>query len=232
MPPENAEDTTIIEHTAIGILLRPANVEPSSVNPDFLRFNRISEADWVVEPPVILEPGLSRVRYDNGVVVTATRDQVTFAQTKRPLQSQDIVCPPMAIRFLSIMPRRAEYRTVGIDPVGRIRLPEANMHTHQTTLASLGQKFPYKDAFPRVQARFSYNLDDRVITLYVGEREGDGGDLLPEFRFSAHIHRDVPSSDQPEQLEFVRSQLESWEDDLADFDRLAIQFYLESISGT
>ena len=232
MPQENKEDTITVVHTGIGVLLRPANVEPSSVNPDFLRYNQITGEDWVVEPPVILEPGLSRVRYDNGVVVTATRDQVTFAQTNQPLQLQDIVCPSMATRFLASMPRRAEYRTVGIDPVGHIQLPEANMDAHSTVLASLGQRFPFDAAFPRVQARLSYNFDDRVITLYVGERAREGGNAPPEFRFSAHIHRNVPSSDLLEQLEFVRSILSSWEKDVADFDRLTTLFYIESISET
>ena len=231
MPQENPVDTITVVHTRIGVLLRPANVEPSSINPDFLRYNQITDEDWMVEPPVTLEPGLSRIRYDNGVVVTATRDQVTFTQTKRPLKLEEIVCPSIALRFLSLMPRRAEYRIVSFDLTARIQLPKPTSDESPSLLAGIGQRFPFDDAFPRVQARLSYDFDERSITLYVGERERQDEGTSSELHFSAHTHRDVPSTVREEQLQYVRSILEAWEQDLADFDRLVTGFYLESISG-
>ena len=76
-----------------------------------------------------------------------------------------------------------------------------------------------------MQARISYELEDREITLYVGE-------AVSELRFSAHIHHHVVGSELSEQTAFVRRVLDSWRDDLADFDRLAIQFYHENIEGS
>ena len=231
MPQDNLGESIPLVHTGIGVLLRPSNIEPSSLNPEFLRYNQIIGEDWKIETPVVVEPRFSRVRYDNGVVVAASRDQVTFTQTKRPLELGEVVCPSMALRFLSLMPWSAEYRIVSLDPTARIQLPKPTSDESPSLLAGIGQRFPFDDAFPRVQARLSYDFEERSITLYVGEQERQDDGTSSELHFSAHIHRDVPSTVREEQLEYVRSILEAWEQDLADFDRLVTGFYLKSISG-
>ena len=105
------------------------------------------------------------------------------------------------------------------------------MGTSATALEELGRRLPFGTVLPRVQARVFYKLDDRDITLYVGERVGETSGAVSELRFSAHIHHNVGGSDQLQQAAFVRSVLESWRNDLTDFDRLAIQFYHENFKG-
>ena len=224
----NSENDAItVEHTGLAVLLRPSNIEPSSLNPDFLRYNQIADAEWTVETPVIVGSGFSRVRYDNGVSVSASQEQVTFTQVKRPLELEDVVCPSMALRFLSLLPSRAEYNSVGIDPRARIQLPAESEGQRHSVLSDFSQNFVFEDVPPRVQARLSYNLDGRLITVYVAE----SSDELPDLRFNAHIHRDVLRQDQTAQLEFVRTTIESWNQDIEAFNRLITQFYLKSTSG-
>ena len=232
VPQDNPDLGFPLVHTGIGVLLRPSNIEPSSLNPEFLRYNQIAGEDWKIETPVVVEPRFSGVRYNNGVVVAASRDQVSFTQTKRTLELEEVVCPYMAVRFLSIMPRNAEYRIVGLDPTARIQLPKPSSDESPSLLTGLGRMFPFDGAFPKVQARLSYGFEDRSITLYVGEQERLDEGASSELHFSAHIHRDVPSTVREEQLEYVRSILEAWQKDLEDFDLLVTGFYLESISGT
>ena len=220
-------DAVTVEHTGLAVLLRPSNIEPSSLNPDFLRYNQIADAEWTVETPVILRPGFSRVRYDNGVSVSASPEQVTFTQVKRPLEIEDVECPSMALRFLSLLPSRAEFNSVGIEPRARIQLPAKGDGQRHSVLSDFSQKFVFEDVPPRVQARLSYNLDGRLITVYVGE----SSDELPDLRFNAHIHKDVSRQDQTAQMEFVRTTIESWNQDVQVFDRLITQFYHKSTSG-
>lgn len=212
----------VVVHTGIGILLMSYDFDSSSINPDFLRYNGIVDAGWRVEGPVVAVPGLSRVVYDNGLVVTASRDHVTFEQMGQPVAADEFVSPAVAVRFMSLVAPRSGYAAVSVDPRGFIRLPEG---TSATVLSALSGRLPFEEEFPDVQARVSYELRNREITLYVGEMES-------ELRFSAHIHHDVVGSGPSEQRAFVRELLDSWRGDLADFDRLAIQFYNENMKGS
>jgi hypothetical protein len=199
--------------------------DSSSVNPDFLRYNGIVDAGWRVEGPVAAEPGLSRIVYDNGLTVRASKDHVVFIQTGQSMNLDDFVSPGVAMRFMSSVAPRSGYEVVAFDPRGFVRLPEGAPGAPATVLSALGGRLPFEEALPTsVQARVSYDLEGREITLYVGERAS-------ELRFSAHIHHNIVGSGVSEQAAFVRTVLDSWRDDLADFDRLAIQFYHEYIKG-
>ena len=221
----NQGDAAVV-HTGVGILLMSYDFDSSSINPDFLRYNGIVDAEWRIAGPVVADPGLSRIAYDNGLVVTASRDHVTFEHTGAPPEALgNFVSPAVAIRFISLVASRSGYEVVAVDPRGFIRLPEGASGAPTTILSALGERLPFEEESPNVQARVSYELEDREITLYVGE-------VLSELRFSAHIHHHVVGSELSEQTAFVRTVLDSWKDDLADFDRLAIQFYHENIKGS
>ena len=223
MDPASQGDAVVV-HTGVGVLLMSYDFDSGSINPEFLRYNGIVEADRTVEGPVTVEPGFSRIAYDNGLVVTASRDHVTFVQTGQPEVPDDFVSPEIAIRFLSSVSPRSGYEVVAIDPRGFIRLAEGPSGAPETALSTLGRRLPFEEQLPSVQARVSYELEDRDITLYVAE-------LASELRFSAHVHHHVEGSELGEQTEFVRRVLGSWKDDLADFDRLAVQFYYENVRG-
>ena len=219
-------DHGVVNHTGIGVLLMSYDFDSSSVNPEFLRYNRIVDAGWNVEGPVAAEPALSRIVYDNGLTVTASKDHVIFVQMGQPMNLDDFVSPAVAMRFMSSVAPRSGYEVVAVDPRGFVRLPESAPGAPVTILSALGGRLPFEEALPTsVQARVSYDLEDREITLYVGESAS-------ELRFSGHIHHNVVGSAVSEQATFVRNVLDSWRDDLADFDRLAIQFYHEYIKGS
>ena len=216
-------DPIVVSHTGLGILLMLYDFDPISVNPDALRYNRIVDSQWRVSGPVTADPGRSRIVYENGLIVTASRDHVVFEQTGRLGNPGDFVSPEVAGRFLSSVAPRSGYEVVAVDPRGFIGLPEG---TSATALSALGGRLPFEESLPTsVEARISYDLEGREITLYVGERAS-------ELRFSAHIHHNVVGSEVSEQTAFVRRVLDSWQDDLADFDRLAVQFYHEYIKGS
>ena len=92
-------DDAVVIHTGVGILLMSYDFDAGSINPDFLRYNGIVDADWKVEGSVVAEPGSTRIAYDNGLVVTASRDHVTFEQTGKPVAQDEYVSPAVAMRF-------------------------------------------------------------------------------------------------------------------------------------
>ncbi len=231
MTQENRSDSVVVVHTGVSVSLRSFSLDPVSINPDFLRYNDIVGADWKIEGPVTVEPRLTRVAYDNGVVITATRNRVTFAQTGQLLDLDNFVGSAMAMRYISSVALRLGYEAVAIAPRGFIRIPPISQGESSTILERLRRRLPFAAELPRVQARVSYNLAGRGITLYVGEAVNEAAGAVSMLRFSAHIHHNVPESGPSEQTDFVRSVVESWREDLADFDRLAIQFYHESFKG-
>ena len=177
----------VVTYTGVGVLLMSHDFDSGSINPDFLRYNGIVDGDWRVEGPITAEPGLSRIVYDNGVVVTASRDHVTFLQAREDMDLDDCVSPAVAMRFTSSVAPRSGYQAVAVDPRGFIRRPEGVSGASATVLSTLGGRLPFGGQLPYVQARVAYELEDRDITLYVAE-------VAPEYRFSAHIHHHVGES--------------------------------------
>lgn len=222
--PQQQDEAPSVALNHLGILLVAPRIETAHINPDFLRYNEIVDPGWQIDPPVIIEPGLSMVQYGNGLSITATNDYLEISHRDAPLSTDEIASPPVASRYLAMAPWPLEYSAVRIVLNGSIDAAGQGIARRFSPLHRLSSGMLFHDTTPDVQARAVYQLEDKSITLHISE-SGDS-DLVNSVRFNAHIHRDIDSSlSDVERIEFVDSVIKSWEDDFVSFAQFALQFY-------
>ena len=221
-------DSPVFALQGLEFTLINLGTNPGRLNPEFLRYNHIVDDEWDIKYPVLIEPGKSRIRYSNGLSIAASSDSITIAQrdpdheVDSELESEAIVAPDVTERYLQ-RTIAAEFPFVGIsmEPSGFIK---AEFSDAQSPLRNIALQIPFSDTTPVIQARIQFNLDGRLLTIYVSESppEEDGITFL---RFTGEIYRSVEGETPQEQSRFLGNVLENWEQDLSDFQLAAYGFH-------
>ena len=217
----------------LSIYMINSGTNPSLINPEFLRENEIVDRSWGVTRPVIIEPTSSFIRYNNGLSVTATNEQVVISQRAArrqegemwaPMALDDIVCPNVATQLLRIMPTDQPYELVTIDPFGWMEIETNDRVSHVSPLLQVANLIPFKGTIPTLQTKTVYALDDKEVTLFASEISQQSGGELSTFHFGGEFRRTVIGSNRQEQTEYIEHILDEWRQDIEDFNELACQF--------
>ena len=223
--------------TELSVYLFNPETSPTLINPDFLRFNEIVESSWRVVRPVMVEPDYCRIRYDNGLSITTYDDHIVITQqavaveqqdsivTVKALTAEDVLCIGMATRYLHSVNPDSPYGTLSIDPKGLMEVPEVNLPFLSSPLREFAMQVPFGEETPVVEARARYTLQDKRVVMYISEAPPqDSGNPL-RLQFSGEFIRSLDGETGQEQVPGITNLLDSWEQDIRDFDDLAHQFY-------
>ena len=216
-------DTALI---ALSVVLIADNVEPSMINPDFLRNNGIVDPDLQTEQPPISTPVFSQVAFEGGLSVVAQPGRFDFTQRGEAL-TEDVAIPDIARRFLERVPHPS-YKAVGINPMGVRPLDDGSVGGVASALIEGGKWMAFEDVLPTVSLKAVYDCENRQIAMEVQDarrREADGSES-PGLLFAVNIHRDIAETDQARRIARLMSILSKWRDDLSDFRNLVAQFNL------
>ncbi len=206
--------------------------DPSILNPDFLRYNRIVDDSHQVQGDTIVTPAFSQVIFEGGLTVKALPDRVIFEQTGDALTPEGIVCPEMAKRYVETVPH-AQYRAIGINPKAIRILSDASQEKVLCALSDKGSWTSFKDVMPQIQLKAIYQYNNRSIILDIVEakkREEDGNES-PGLLFQVNIHRDIPQTNPHKRIESLAPILNSWKEDLDDFRALVGKFNPQRFSS-
>lgn len=221
--PQREKDLELIE---LSVVLVADSNNPSIINPDFLKHNRIVDAGYEVQDFPISTPAFSQVAYKNGITVTSDPARVLFQQT-RELAKANVVSPGIAKRYLQCVPH-VPYRAIGINPKGFRRILGQEPNVIANMLRDKGSWMSFHDVNPSVQLKAIYRYDGRVISLDVmGTQRTENDQKVPGVMFQANVHRDLAETNVPSRIGFLQSVLDSWESDLEDFRNLTGKFYEE-----
>ena len=214
-------DTALI---ALSVVLIAANVEPSIINPDFLRHNDIVDPDLQTEQPLISTPVFSQVAFEGGLSVVAQPDRFDFTQQGEAL-TEDVAIPDIARRFLERVPHPA-YKAIGINLTGVRPLDDGSVGGVASALIEGGKWMAFGNVSPVVYLKAVYSYQDRQITMDVhdAKKQESDGSSLSGLLFAVNIHRYIVETDQARRIGWLMSILSKWRDDLSDFRNLVAQF--------
>ena len=227
-PPESPRAAGSSVHLAqLSVVLVANQVDPSILNPDFLRHNRIVDPDAQVGAPSVSTPQLSQVTFQDGIAVKANHNRVIFEEADDPLRPDCVRSPSMAIRFVTLFPNIL-YKAIGINPVAIPFLDGAvdERVAIQNALVDKGQWLRLGEQSPKLGLRTVYRLQDRTVFLEILDGEASEADAHPPsvVAFRSNIHRDLDEPDHVARNQRLLSVLAKWEDDLKDFEQLIGQF--------
>ncbi len=221
-----------IELIEFSVVLVANSNNPSILNPDFLRYNEIVDANLQVQGTPITTPAFSHVTFADGLSVKADPNRVIFEQSGDPLVKKEILCPDIANRYLQKVPH-VPYSAVGINPKGYKVSPTAVPEKVSTALLDKGKWMSFKDVHPEIHLKTIYKYEKRMIVLEVIEAKKRIKENveIPGILFQANIHRDIPSTNQQNRFKMLSNILSSWEEDLSDFNTLVAKFTFQSIES-
>ena len=222
---QNPKSDEIVNLGEVAVVLAAQSNNPSIINPDFLRNNKIVDADLSIQGDPISSPLFSQVTFERGIVVNALPDRVSFQQTGDSLASGDILCPEIAKRYVEKVPH-VPYSAIGINPKGYRYLSD-EVEEKVSNILIKSAKLSFRDVTPEVHLKTIYQYDTRKIVLDIAEAtmKKNNEPEIPIILFQANIHRDIPSTiEQQERIKKIADILTSWEDDLSDFNALVKKF--------
>ncbi len=183
--------------TQFSIVVVAADHNPTILNPDFLKIQKIVPEDWVLAGPAITTPPFATVPYENGVSVSVEPSKLQVADNKASTPSQsDIV--EVTDNYVKTVPH-VKYTAVGINfnAIAEQDSPEqflidrflrsGSWGTSESPLGSLGLKFVY----PLPTGRFVLSLDSGSISRLNGKEKEQRSVLL----FDANFHRDLKGNE-------------------------------------
>lgn len=214
-----------VKLVALSVVLIAENIDPSTINQDFLRHNGIVDPDMKTGQPPVSTPVFSQVAFEGGLAVVALPDRFHFMQ-QGEAPTEDVAIPDIVKRFLERVPHPV-YKAIGINPAGFRPLDDASKGV-ATALIEGGRWMALENVSPAVSLKAVYACEDRQITMDVRDfkKPESGGSELPGLLFEANIHRDIAETDQGQRSARLMSILSGWESDLSDFKNLVTKFNL------
>ncbi len=208
------------------VVLLAESINPSILNPDFLRYNEIVQEGWQVQdtPDAFISvPGFSQVKYNDGLSVRTEANRVVFEQKSDPLNEGTIACVDMAKRYLKTLPH-VKYTAVGFNPKGYKAAHSRKPNVISTAFVDSGDWMSFHGVKPDFQIKVIYALGDKKLVLDVSEGRGSDNTENSQIRFQANIHRDVPDTNQQNRIETLIGILDSWRTDLLEFTQIVSCF--------
>lgn len=210
-----------IKLVELSVVLVADSNNPSILNPDFLRVNKIVDKDYGIQGTPISTPAFSQVAFNNRITVTSAPDRMIFSQAGT-LSEENAMLPKIAKRYLECVPH-VPYRAIGINPKGFISGQEPNPVAKM--VRDNGSWMSFRDVTPELQLKAIYRYNERSIFLDIaGANTEENNKKTSGILFQANIHRDLTETDTESRIKRLSSILDSWGSDLNDFYNLTSKF--------
>ena len=110
----------LVDQVSIVLVARFHN--PSIINPDFLRNNRITSPDWPVKE-TMTTPGFSQTQFDNGIGLTVDENRCIVQEEVGKTFQDSYLAHGVAAAYVDTLPH-VPYRTIGLN--WRLHSPRKN----------------------------------------------------------------------------------------------------------
>ena len=218
---DRRNDIKLIE---LSVVLVANSNNPSIINPDFLRYNKIVDDSYEVQDSPISTPAFSQIIFKNGITVASTPDRVIFSHTGN-FDEENVSSPGIAKRYIECVPH-VPYHALGINPKGIVSGQAPNPILNM--LRDNGSWMSFKDVIPEGQLKAIYRYTERTIFLDIGGADvAENNQTTSGILFQANIHRELSEMDAESRIKRISSLLDTWENDLDDFCNLTNKFLQE-----
>lgn len=205
------------------IVVLATDHNPTILNPDFLRLQKIVPEDWKwkLATPPITTPPFATVQYESDVSISVESNKLQVADNKvtEPTESKIVA---IVKRYIEVVPH-VRYTAVGINFRSAIELDDADTYlkaqflkggvwdSEQNPMKSVGLRFVY----PVTSGRLVLSIDSGIIERVVDEQVKQ----KPVIIANANFHRDLDTNKLPTS-EQVPNYLDEAPSDWGRFSRL------------
>lgn len=206
----------------VAIAIAAKNLNPTVLNPDFLKYTEIIPTDWELARPPVYTNQLSQLLFSNGIGIVAQPNQIVFAETIGSKDLKGVQIVEAACRCIETL-SKVEYQAVGINPTGFVTYDseDAAYQYLCKALLSPGSWQEFGEAQMKAGLQLSYTLKRGQLNLGINQVVLKAPDQhIPAILFSGNFNHPVVGSSQSDQLEDLKHLIRGWQDNVALYQQL------------
>lgn len=205
--------TMSIQLTNFSIVILGKSHNPSILNPDFLRQNKIVDETYIPKK-VICTPPVSQVSYAEGISIVAEFERLQFIDQSPERIPDNSPIPDMAGMYVKVLPH-VNYTAVGINFSGY--LPYENSNTAKFLINDKfikdGPWIKSQIELPDVSLSFTYSSENgkQTISISTGERRRLKDESTAVINVNSNHHFDNNAKGIDQVLSFISGWRYSFE---------------------
>ena len=212
------------------IVLAVNSNNPTILNPDFLKYNKIVDESFVLsQPPICTEP-FAQLPYKNGITITSQLDKVIFSARMGVEDKQvfEDICD-IAKKYATLIPH-VEYTGVGINPMYLIKFDGA-VKSEEFVLNNFLKikKIDTKVFNAGLNLGFSLN-EQTVCNVKIKSGKGTASEKNQEvIVVNANFHHELRCDIDTKVTKVTKMTkiIESYQSDIDFFEKNVIELYFE-----
>jgi len=210
-----------LQITQLAFVILARNHNPSLLNPDFLRINKIVNADWAVTSPVFTTDIISQIVYKNGVTIIIQPDKISFEQLiEGEYYENKVLLQDVVLRYLEVFPH-INYDALEINPKGHIEFQSQEELDNYISdyLLRPGDWKNFLNKNPSLSATLIYSFEDSQINISIDPVLIHDNQKATEEKlgilFAGNIYRELNLDHSSEdKLKPLNERVSLWSDDV------------------
>ena len=212
------------------IVVIAKNNNPSILNPDFLKYNKIVGDNWDIAASPLCTDMVAQVRYKNGVSVLAELERLVFSENLVVSSESRLRIPSIAKEYVRRLPH-VDYRAIGINPVGHI-IADSAAEAEKFVVDNFVSKKPWlvvNKAQAIANLKFVYKLEDVRFAVSIESQDIKQGEneSVSTIVFGGNLHREISLNEPEGKIKTLVDIIENCQNDI-DFFRQYVQNVLGS----
>lgn len=222
--------TLQIQELAIAIIAK--NLNPTVLNPDFLKYTGVVPSDWELGRAPVYANGMAQIVFNNGLAIVAQSNRITITETIATKDEQEVQVAALACQLVQKLPK-LEYQSVGINPVGLFMF-ESQQQTHQylcQNLLSPGDWQEFGEGPIQAGLQLAYTLKRGQLILGINQAKVQYPDKSASaIVFSGNFNYPLSGNSDSERLDNLQQLIQNWQEDLKTFRQLLEEKFLSSVT--
>lgn len=212
----------------LSIVIVANNHNPTILNPDFLKYNKIVPEDWkLAAPPICTEP-VAQVKYESNVSIVAQFDKLVFTQTSLAQSIDETFLPEIVVKYVNTLPH-VSYNAVGINPKGHAspdKIEDPKSYIAERLLAP-GPWREMGDSGVKVTVKYAFSISGVECQLSVddGLYQQKDQDPLSVMLLAANFHHNLKGKNSSEKLEDLINIVTNWKSDIETYVKLVEEIF-------
>ncbi|BAY62116.1 hypothetical protein NIES22_21830 [Calothrix brevissima NIES-22] len=216
----------------LAIAIAAKNLNPTVLNPDFLKYTGVIPGDWELGRPPVYSNGIAQMVFSNGLSIVAQPNRIVINEAIGTRELQEIQVAQIACQLVDKLPK-VDYQSVGINPVGLFMFG-SDKQSHQYLcqhLLSPGSWQEFGEEPMQVGLQLAYTFKQSQLILGINQAKIQYPDKTESaVVFSGNYNYPLSANSESEKLQQLKQIMQNWQQDVNNFSQLLEERFLPSVT--